>query len=54
MIERGWSERHPLSGKVLPEEYLMIYAPRDDEELSVVGHIILAAIGHSTNNRDVK
>lgn len=38
VIEKGWGERHPLSGvvSVLPKEYLILYAPRDEEELQVV------------------
>jgi hypothetical protein len=54
VIERGWGERHPLSGKILPSEYLLIYAPRDEEELGIVERIILAAIAYNTNTRDVK
>ncbi|KIJ59876.1 hypothetical protein HYDPIDRAFT_117967 [Hydnomerulius pinastri MD-312] len=54
VIERGWGERHPLSGtKALPKEYLLIYSPRDDEELEVVDRIIVATIGYMTGRRDV-
>ncbi|KIJ57873.1 hypothetical protein HYDPIDRAFT_120246 [Hydnomerulius pinastri MD-312] len=54
VIEHGWGERHPLSGtKALPKEYLLIYAPRDDEELEVVDRIIVATIGYMTGRRDV-
>lgn len=57
IIERGWGERHPLSGVnrfiPLPKEYLIIYAPRDDEELDVVERIIVASIGYMTNSRGV-
>ncbi|KAJ7105144.1 hypothetical protein C8R46DRAFT_1157034 [Mycena filopes] len=39
-IDLGWAERHPLSGVSrilpLPNNYLLVYAPRDEEELDVV------------------
>jgi len=54
VIERGWGERHPLSSIILPKEYVLIYTPRDEEELEVVERIIIAAIGYNTNTRDVK
>jgi len=56
VVEKGWGERHPLSGviPILPKEYLIIYAPRDEEELQVVERVIVASIGYMTNNRDVK
>ncbi|KDQ57265.1 hypothetical protein JAAARDRAFT_35892 [Jaapia argillacea MUCL 33604] len=55
VIERGWGERHPLSGvlKALPSQYLMVYAPRDDAELDAVEAIVKAAIGYMTNSHDV-
>ena len=58
VIERGWGERHPLSGisrhVPLPKEYLMIYAPRDEEELAVLELIIKASIGYMSSSRDVQ
>lgn len=58
VIEKGWGERHPLSGVSniipLPKEYLIIYAPRDEEELEVVERIMLAAVGFMTTSPDVK
>ncbi|KIJ66708.1 hypothetical protein HYDPIDRAFT_85168 [Hydnomerulius pinastri MD-312] len=54
VIERGWGERHPLSGsRALHKEYLLIYAPRDDEELELVNRILGATIGYMTGRRDV-
>ncbi|KZP22935.1 hypothetical protein FIBSPDRAFT_665193, partial [Athelia psychrophila] len=53
LIERGWGERHPLSGtRIIPKEYLLIYAPRDEEELGVVERILVASIGYMTGSRD--
>ena len=58
VIERGWGERHQLSGSRglrilplptalkaarIPKEYIWIYAPRDDEELAVVEKLLIAA-----------
>lgn len=55
VIERGWGERHPLSGTpVIPKEYLLIYAPRDQEELDVVERVFVASIGYMTGHRDAK
>ncbi|KAL7272410.1 hypothetical protein RUND412_004786 [Rhizina undulata] len=47
VIRKGWGERHPCSGRVkgLPKEYLMVYAPRDEEEVEVVAAILEAAVG---------
>ncbi|KAJ7227064.1 hypothetical protein GGX14DRAFT_628007 [Mycena pura] len=56
-IELGWAERHPLSGVSrilpLPNNYLLVYAPRDDEELDIVERIIVASIGYMTGSRSV-
>lgn len=46
VIEAGWGERHPLCGVPLlgiPLTYLLIYAPRNAEELAVVGEIVRRA-----------
>lgn len=54
LIERGWAERHPISGTVaLPQEYLFVYAPRNEEELEVVERMLVAAIGYMTDSRSV-
>ncbi|KAF8589575.1 hypothetical protein K439DRAFT_1404782 [Ramaria rubella] len=45
VIQKGWGERHPCAGRLkgLPKEYLLIYVPRDTEELKVVSRIVAAA-----------
>ncbi|KAL3438134.1 hypothetical protein BDV09DRAFT_131392 [Aspergillus tetrazonus] len=50
VLERGWAQRHPLARdslwrmmKLVPPGFVMIYAPRNDEELKVVVEIIKAA-----------
>ncbi len=58
VIERGWGERHPLSGvrlfKIMPKEYVGIYAPRDDGELEVVEKILVASVLFMTGSTDVQ
>ncbi|EPQ54233.1 hypothetical protein GLOTRDRAFT_94567 [Gloeophyllum trabeum ATCC 11539] len=50
VIERGWGERHPLSGVLgnVPRQFLMVYAPRNDEEFAVVERILKASIEYMT------
>lgn len=48
VLEKGWGERHPLSKggwmrRFVPREFVLVYAPRDEAELRVVGRIIEAA-----------
>jgi Family of unknown function (DUF5519) len=46
VIEAGWGERHPLCGVPLlgiPLTYLLVYAPRNAEELAVVSEIVRRA-----------
>ena len=49
VIEKGWGERHPLAGVPkfdLPDTYLMIYTPRNSQELAVVAQLLRAAVEH--------
>lgn len=48
IVENGWGERHPLAGvrPRIPNTYLLIYAPRDLDELRVVNQFLKAAISH--------
>ncbi|KAL8932517.1 MAG: hypothetical protein Q9211_006270 [Gyalolechia sp. 1 TL-2023] len=51
VISRGWGERHPLAGRpilgigkrVVPEGFVMVYAPQDETQIGVVMDIIRAA-----------
>lgn len=57
MIEKGWGERHPLSGARaigIPKEYIGIYAPRDEEELAIVEKIVIAAVSYMTGQADIQ
>jgi hypothetical protein len=57
VIDLGWAERHPLSGRSrfipLPSTYLLVYAPRDEEELNIVEQIFVASMGYMTGSRSV-
>lgn len=44
VIENGWAESHPLAGRHgLPANIVMVYGPRDEEELRVVSDIVRAS-----------
>ena len=43
VIRRGWGERHPLAGRWLPRGFVMVYAPRNQEELKIMREIIKAS-----------
>ncbi|KAK2626917.1 hypothetical protein QTJ16_004092 [Diplocarpon rosae] len=48
VLENGWGERHPLARggwmeAYVPQQFIMVYAPRDRTELEVVCQIIEAA-----------
>lgn len=53
VIEKGWAERHPCSGRVvgLPKEYLMVYAPRTADEVEVITKVLKAACGYMTDEK---
>ncbi|KAL0938826.1 uncharacterized protein CTRU02_205436 [Colletotrichum truncatum] len=57
VLAKGWGQRHPLAwkGRLLqmpvPEEFIMVYAPRDDHELKIVCRIIEAAIWYVISER---
>jgi hypothetical protein len=44
VIANGWAELHPLAGKHgLPGNIVMVYGPRDDDELAVVADLLRAS-----------
>jgi hypothetical protein len=48
VLETGWGERHPIARggffeRFVPSNFLMIYAPKSDDELDAVLTIIKAA-----------
>ncbi|MCJ1312235.1 hypothetical protein MMC25_005909 [Agyrium rufum] len=47
VIEKRWGERHGLSGvMVVPAGYLMIYGPKNEEELKAWKMIIAASVAY--------
>ncbi|KAF9768481.1 hypothetical protein IL306_014240 [Fusarium sp. DS 682] len=44
ILEKGWGQRHPLSGTVLYLGNVMVYAPRNEDELEVVKKITRAGV----------
>lgn len=51
VIEKGWGELHGLAGQGLAAKtYMMIYAPRNEQELKITKLILNAAVIYSANN----
>jgi len=50
VLEKGWGETHGLAGKALglPASYMLIYAPRDEDDLKVVSQILGASLDYMT------
>jgi Family of unknown function (DUF5519) len=49
VLKSGWGELHPLSRggwltRFVPQRFMMVYAPRDEEELELVLEIVRAAV----------
>jgi phospholipase/carboxylesterase len=48
VIDLGWAERHPLAGKYgLSDNIVMVYGPRDEDELRVVTDLVRASYEHA-------
>ncbi|KAJ3517573.1 hypothetical protein NM208_g14687 [Fusarium decemcellulare] len=53
VLGKGWGQRHPLAWRSrflkspVSPDFVMVYAPRDDEELQVICNIIEAAIWYT-------
>ncbi|KAL3442982.1 hypothetical protein BJX65DRAFT_211711 [Aspergillus insuetus] len=66
VIDSGWGQRFPLAGTslfrnltfgrlpVIPMEYILVYAPRSEEEIAVVMGIVTASVQYVTGERDVR
>ena len=52
VVAEGWGEYHPFALDGTIPNLLMVYAPRDDEDLDVVMTIIEAAVAFATNAGD--
>jgi hypothetical protein len=45
-IEAGWAEHHPVARMgLIPETAVMVYAPRNQQELDVVFELVLTSYG---------
>ncbi|KAI5119132.1 hypothetical protein M0805_005738 [Coniferiporia weirii] len=54
VIEQGWGERHPISGRIgLPKEYLIIYAPLTEDDVRIAGLIMRASVGYMADSKEV-
>ena len=52
IVGKGWGERFPLSSLgMLHPSWVMVYAPRNMEEVDVIEEIIRAAIGFLTGEK---
>ncbi|KAF4984179.1 hypothetical protein FZEAL_577 [Fusarium zealandicum] len=53
VLEKGWGQRHPLAWRSrflkspVSPDFVLIYAPRDEQELQVIYNIIEAAIWYT-------
>lgn len=46
IIEQGWGERHPWYDRGVLE--VMVYAPRNNEEMTIVKQLVTASIAHAS------
>src|SRR5215204_2460681 len=47
-IVKGWAEQHPMARMgYIPQNVVMIYAPRDAEEIEVVAELVMEAYRHA-------
>ena len=51
VIEKGWGERHGLSGVMIAATYMLIYAPRNEEENKIWLKILKASIAFVTGQK---
>jgi hypothetical protein len=51
LIANGWAEPHPVARMgLLPHTAIMVYAPRDDDEVAVVARIVAASHAFALGN----
>jgi hypothetical protein len=41
ILEKCWGETHPLAGQVVPGNAVMVYAPRNEDEVNIVYNLAL-------------
>ena len=52
VVDEGWGEYHPFAIDGTIPNLVMVYAPRDDEDLKVVMTIVGAAVAYATSTDD--
>ena len=50
VLEKGWGERHRVSGNLIPLQYTFLYAPRNVGEVEVFIQIIEASVKYGASN----
>jgi Family of unknown function (DUF5519) len=49
VVANGWAERHPLAGQYgLPDNIVMVYGPRDEDELAIVADLLRASYANAS------
>lgn len=55
LVEAGWAEPHPISLRPeWPDTIVMLYAPRDEDELAVAVDVLRASWRHASGSVDEK
>jgi Family of unknown function (DUF5519) len=50
-VEKGWAEQHPVARMgYIPENVVMIYAPRNEQELEIVVRLLEESRRYATGN----
>lgn len=49
ILDTGWGERHPWYDRGVLE--VMVYAPRNEQELEIVQQLVIASIEHASNRK---
>ncbi len=50
VVEKGWGEHHPFALDGSMPNLIMVYAPRDADDLNVVMTIVKAAVDYATSD----
>ncbi len=52
-VQAGWAEVHPAAQIIgIPKNRVMLYGPRDDEELEVVFHLLIGSYRYAGGRMD--
>jgi len=51
LVAKGWGRAHPLAGTRLTPGFVMLFGPRDDEELAIVASIVELSHVHASAAR---